>query len=185
MPVVGKSHLHDMAPQERELIISLPYRVGVWMSHMDDEEGGKDDRNEKQAMMNIINGIAESIEVPAFVREIMKEVVASKDRWQEWGKNAIDIIPDVERAADFLKQRIGAKDRRNYKRLLLKIAGSVAGAYGEFGEFDKEKGMMDRIRDWLSERGRKKQAIDFMNISSSEDAAIKKLMAALRLDEDK
>lgn len=185
MPVVGKSHLHDMTPQERELIISLPYRVGIWMSHMDDEEGGKDDRNERQAMMSIINGIAQSIEVPAFVREIMKEVVAGKDRWQDWEQNAMDIIPDAERAADFLKQDISAKDRRNYKRLLLKIAGSVAGAHGEFGEFDKKKGMIERVRDWLSERGKKKQAIDFMNISPSEDAAIKKLMAALRLDEDK
>lgn len=185
MPVVGKSHLHDMSPQERELIVGLPYRVGVWMSHMDDEEGGKDDLKEKQAMMGIINGISQSIEVPAFVREIMQEVVAHKDSWQEWKKNSLDVIPDCKRAADLLKQKISAKDRRNYKRLLLKIAGSVAGAHGEFGEMEKDKGLMGRVRDWLSDCGKKKQAIDFMNISPSEDAAIKELMAALRLDEDK
>jgi len=183
--MVGKSHLHDMSPQERELIVGLPYRVGIWMSHMDDEEGGEDDRKEREATMNIINGISQSIEVPAFVREIMQEVVTHKDSWQDWEKNSMDIIPDAKRVADLLKQQIGAKDRRNYKRLLLKIAGSVAGAYGEFGEMEKEKGLMDRVRDWLSEGSKKKQAIDFMNISPSEDAAIKELMAALRLDEDK
>ena len=47
-----------MQPEESLLIIALPYKVGVWMSHTDDVEGELDDEREMKALEHILKSIA-------------------------------------------------------------------------------------------------------------------------------
>lgn len=179
--MTGKSHLSDMSHEERELVIGLPCRVGVWMAHAEDEGGEKDDARETAALEKNIGGLAKSEKVPAFVRELLKETLARRGQWAE---DAGDVLSDCARAVKILDEKCGKADRNNFKRALKKIAYQVAGAHGEFGDFDADegKGVFGRL---LGKIGGGAKADDFMNISPGEEEALRALAAALHTDDDR
>ena len=50
--------LSDFSASELELLVSLPYKVGVYVSHADDEDGEVDDEREMAALESCIKAIA-------------------------------------------------------------------------------------------------------------------------------
>ena len=176
--MTGKSHLSDLTNEERDLIIGLPYRVGVWMGNAEDEGGDEDDAREMVALEKILADLAKMEKVPAFVRELLKETLSRRERWPDWADDTFDILPDCKKAVDVLEAKSGKADRSNFKKTLKKIALQVAGAYGEFGDFDNDegKGFVGRLIGKI--KGADK-AEDFMNISPGEEEALRNLAEVL------
>lgn len=179
------SVLSEMNPEERGLLIGLPYRVGVWMSHSDDEAGQGDDIKEMNALESIIRSIARVHEQSAFVQEVARETLARKEKWETWAAHSFDILADCEKAIDILKREVGTGDAKDYRNTLLYIAETVAAAYGEFGmgaHVDEERlgGFLTKIIGRF--RGEDQEAA-FMNISPAEDDALNRLKMALRIDD--
>ena len=176
--MTGKSHLSDLTNEERDLIIGLPYRVGVWMGNAEDEGGDEDDAREMAALEKILADLAKVEKVPAFVRELLNETLSCRDRWPDWADDTFDILPDCKKAVGVLEAKVAKADRNNFKKALKKIAFQVAGAYGEFGDFDKDegKGFVGRLIGKI--KGPDK-AEDFMNISPGEEEALRSLAEVL------
>ena len=180
------SQLSELQPEERGLLIGLPYRVGVWMSHSDDESGEADDIKEMKALEHIIKSIAKVHEQSAFVQEVAQETVSRKEKWETWAAHSFDILGDCEKAMAVLKRAVPANDLKDYRNTLINIAETVAAAYGEFGmgAEEDETSFGSFLNKVVGKFKGEAQEADFMNISPAEDDALTRLKMALRLEED-
>jgi len=179
------SELSELLPEERGLLIGLPYRVGVWMSQADDEDGEADDIREMKALEHILKSIAKVHENSVFVQEIARETLRGKNHWSQWANHSFDVLGDCEKAVAVLKNYVNDNDLKDYKATLMEIAQTVAESYGEFGLVDAgDDGGFGAVVEKITGLFSKKDANHPMNISPAEDSALSRLAAALRVDED-
>ena len=132
------SFLNDLPEQDKELIISLPYRVGVWISHSDDVGGEEADENEKTALNNILAGFTQDVFGSEVVQFVMAETVSHKESWESWSKrtNKDEISKDCSHAIEILKRYVDEKEVSAFKQRLYEIAEAVALAFREYEELD-------------------------------------------------
>ena len=177
------SILAGLSDEQMTLVVSMPYRTGMWMSHADDEDGGVDDAREMKALEASLRKVSTSKTIPVFVVEVVRETLVRRAEWDKWAENTFDIVPDARRAMEVVSTKVSRKDSVNYGRLLLTIAKAVAGAHGEFGDDldDDQKGIKAFIMKLL---GHSQKREDFMNVSPTEQAAIDRLVAAIRVSKD-
>lgn len=172
----------EMKPEDRGLLIGLPYRVGIWMSHADDEDGEGDDSRELKALEHIIRSIARAHDDNSIIDEIAQETLKRKEKWPVWAKHSFDILGDCQKAVAVLKSNAGAGDLRDYRKALVHIAEAVAAAHGEFGmdiphEESRLSAFLTKVVDRIKGEG---EEADFMNISPAEEDALIRLKTALK-----
>jgi len=178
--------LNDFPDAGRNLIISLPYIVGVYVSHADDVDGEHDDAREIAALENAIKGIAKLHEGQPLVAEIMRESLAHKDQWSHWEGRMFQAPRLAEEAIALILQVGSETNAKNYRAALMEITSAVAQAFGEFGEFDEEpsKGffgsVMDKVVGGLSTLS-EDDAGHPANISAAENSAIHQLQQAMKI----
>jgi hypothetical protein len=178
------SSLADLQPEERGLLIGLPYRVGIWISHADDEEGETDDIREMKALEHIIRSIAKVHESSAFVQQIAQQTLQRKEKWDVWAQHSFDILADCEKAVSVLKANVNDNDLKDYRNTLVQIAETVASAYGEFGmEAEDENVLGAFLGNVVGKLKGESSDQDFMNISPAEEAAIERLKTAMKTDD--
>lgn len=177
----------DFSASELELLASLPYKVGVFISHADDEDGEIDDEKEIAALEACINAIAGLHEDKPFTAEVMQQTLQMKTEWPRWAEEGIFQTPKyAQQAVVLLQGRASEQELKNYRSSLVQIATTVAQAYGEFGEFDDDDtsgGLFGGIVSKLSSAVASITADDDnqpMNVSAAEDTALAELKAALR-----
>lgn len=173
------SQLSAFTSEDAELIVSLPYRVGVSISHTEDEEGEADDEQEMEALEACINQIARIHEGSPFVSEVAAQILRSKDQWGKWSQATFNIAPECERAARILKPVVSAQELKSYKKMLLEVATAVAQAYGEFGAAPEKKGFFGRVMEKVMGSFANDDKNHPMNVSAAEDTAINAIRAAL------
>ncbi len=179
------SVLKEMQPERRGLLIGLFYRVGVWMSHTDDEAGDIDDALEMKALERVILSIAKCHDDSAFVQDVARQCVMNKEKWPNWAGHSFDILADCEKAAVILSETVNKKDAADYKETLLHIAETVAAAYGEFGmTMAQDDNILGAFLNKVTRKfgGGTSADDDFMNISPAEQRALERLRVALHLD---
>ncbi len=185
------SYLEKFTEEQRDLIVSLPYRTGLWVSESDD--GGDDDADaaEMQALENIIMGYTEDFLKSELVEEIMKSTLERKAKWAEWSEG-LDTVPrQCQQAIDAMNAHMESKEVLSFKQSLMEIATAVAMAYREL---DDEQNSVEKMKAYaryywetLMARIKKEQqpTLDSMlNISKSERAVLVKLSGALQIDMD-
>src|SRR5688572_10763054 len=176
------SFFDDFLEEELDLIISLPYRVGVWMAHVDDVETDRDDHMEIRALESILKAISKADKTAPFVAAVVEQTLTFRYVWDEWAA-----LPgferDVTRAARMVEERMPEGTGRNYRRALWLIALTVARAWGEF------KGSEDDLSDEMVLGGVINRLMDRLhdadegapeNISPAEAEALRTLRAALQ-----
>lgn len=180
------SQLGEMSPGARGLLIGLLYRVGVWISHTDDEGGESDDSRETKALEHIIRSVARVHEESAFVQEVAQETLKRRGKWELWAKHSFDILADCGKAAALLKAQVNSADRRDFCQTLLNIAEAVAAAHGEFGAGggDDENALGLFLGRVVSRFKGETQEVDFINISPAEEDALQRLRVALKMDDE-
>jgi hypothetical protein len=178
------TQLSALQPADAALLISLVYKVGIWVSHADDVDGERDDEREIQALESGIRAIAKLHENKPFTSEIAREALKRKSDWAKWTDESMSAPNDARRAVKLLQSAVSEAESKDYRAFLMEIAGAVARAHGEFGAFDDEPeggiaGLMGKIAS-----GFKGMASDDknhpMNVSAAEDSALSTLAAALK-----
>jgi hypothetical protein len=180
--------LSNFNDDQRQLLIALPYRVGLWVSSSDSSGGNEADEAEMTALTTIVTGFAEDFLKSEFVQRLMEETVAHRADWDKWVENIDEVPAECTRAVDMLSEILDRKELASFKFTMMEIANSVAMAYREAGE---ENGLgfrlqvysrllMEKLQAMLGKR--KARTVDeLLNISESEQAAIDRLARALEI----
>ncbi len=180
------SVLAQFSASELELLASLPYKAGVFVSHADDEGGEEDDAREIDALGACIRKIAEHHAHMPFTVAIMGQTLDLKMQWGSWEERSFTTPQDCMMAVSLLEGRITDDELKDFRGALIEIATSVAQAYGEFNSFDdadkKSGGFGALLKKFTG--GFSGVSVDDaghpMNVSASEGSAIDALKAALK-----
>lgn len=177
------SFFKELNADETNLIISLPYRIGHWISHVDDMEKTKrDDKWEKSALDRAISQIARKSAARSFTRKVMTEVDNNRVHWKEWATQCEEsvLFSDIGLALDIVRMKVHPKALPQYKKVLWYMALVVAQAFGEDEDPDQEMHMNHLFADlknflFASPLGKSPE-----NVSDVEKTALKKLRAAIK-----
>lgn len=169
--------LNDLSTEDQELIIRLPFRVGMWIGQSDQSGGDESAAREREALSTIVAAYAEDYLKSEFVQRVMEMTLARKHEWSEWGAN-IDAVPgECARAVQALMSRIAPRDVESLKQNLIDIGIAVAMAYCEdTGHTAAETGFLPELKRFFSILlgGFKTRTAD-ANISAAEQRALMKL----------
>lgn len=125
------SILDQLTQPERELLASLPYRVGMWISQSDEGGGAEAHDREVQALSNILHAYAEDVFGAEDLQYIISNTIMQKDRWPQWDQN-IDRVPaECAKAIKIMARHSDEKICRAFRKQLMEIAEAVALAYRE------------------------------------------------------
>ncbi|NCO04347.1 MAG: hypothetical protein GW903_09170 [Alphaproteobacteria bacterium] len=177
------SHFKKFTPEETDLIVSLAYRAGYWISHVEDlDKTKRDDKWEAAAMDKAIRRIARQHLRGSFAGEVMTKVDKGRIHWTSWQVKAKEphVLGDIQKAKDIILKHLSKKELKNYKQVLWYMGLVVAQAFGEDEDPDQEmhfNNVMKGIKEALFPA---KLAATPENMSTNEKEALKKLRAALK-----
>ncbi len=171
---------------EKQLLVSLPYKVGMWVSYADDVDGQEDDMLEARALEACIKAVARLHDDKPFVKTVAAETLRRSEDWERWGAQAFHALSEVEAAMKLLGGHLAADQLENYKAMLMEIASVVAQASGEFDSFDEDEGEEGGFADIVGKIIDGFKGLSHgdenhpMNVSASEEAALNDLRAVLK-----
>lgn len=178
--------LEHLSPKQRDLIISLPYRVGLWVSQADQQGGDDADDAELRTLENLINGFTQDVFGSELVQNVMAETWAQKARWPEWSKGVKQTLPDCKEAISILQDHYESKEISAFRQRLYDIAEAVAMAFneGETGTAEKQSSFIEKMVEKLKSIVLPKASpqitrLDY--ISQKEGKALKQLSGVLDL----
>ena len=181
--------LDDLTDEQREIIVSLPYRVGLWIS-LSDMTGGQESTTQELTVLSaIINGFAEEVFGSELVQYIMADTLSKKDEWPNWSGDSESVLYDCEIALSILADHVDDKKELGaFAVRLTEIAEAVAGAFREY----EHMSVAQRIILYMSYFVAKiKSALkkthyislkEFLSISRQERRALDALSNALSLE---
>ncbi len=179
------SFLDDISLDQRQLLVSLPYRVGLRVSQCDVSGGADSDVQELQALSNILGGIAGEVFVSETVQYVISETVEQQDYWPEWAADLGDVEDDCRRAVNILSGFVDEKEVSAFKQHLMEVGEAVALAFREneavsFFERLKLKMLYMKLNYKAKKEGWVYKSFDaFLNVSRSERAVLSGLARAL------
>ncbi len=169
-------------------LIRLPYRIGFWLSQSDQTGGDASDELEQQALESVILSYGEDVCKSEFTQSIMEKTVRLYEDWDTWTDHIEDVPKECESLIYMLSSEVSPKFLEDFKESLFEIAETVALAYREIEE--KETNFLDNVYIQIRIIQKKWDAFiksyDFsldhvLNISPSEEAALRTLKGALRI----
>jgi hypothetical protein len=177
--------LEKFSPEERTLLIRLPYRAGLWISQADDRGNPGAANDESQVLEAIIASQVSGMFHSAFAHEVMAELWAGKADWHKWDEDLSTLLADAGEAVRMINLKLARHDLDAYRATIMYIATEVAKAFREdavpptmftavSGRFRLWKG---RIGTAL--RNEPYDPIAILNISPIEDKALTDLAQAL------
>lgn len=184
------AYLDHFSADQRELLIKLPYRAGLWISASDTTGGDESQEAEKQALANIVRGFTEDFLKSEFVEEVMRESVQHRAEWDGWSHNVEAIPEEVRRGIEIAALYIDHKQLSAFKHSLIDVAMTVAMAYREFDDttpFAVQMRIYSKYWiEYLKSYVKKTQPPimdQYLNISADEHKALDQLSDALRMDQ--
>ncbi len=174
--------LEQLSPEHRDVIVHLPYRIGLWVSHSDTSGGDEAEEREKQVLSNILHGFAEDVFGSETVQHIMSATIRQKDQWPSWGENIDKVPQDCVLAVNMLRQYADEKDANAFKNHLMEIAEAVALAFRENEKLSVFSMFGMYVSYMLSARkkGRRTKSFnEFLRISAAERKALSAIAAAM------
>lgn len=183
------SFLEQLTRDERDLIVSLPYRVGWWMSQCDDSGGDESDEQEAAVLASIIEGYAREVFGSEMAQYVMIDTMMNKERWPEWAEMEFFHIPaDCEKALEILSRHGEEKDVTAFANQMVEIAEAVAMAFSEY-QFTS---IIDKIKMYYTyyvesakakKKGERYKSLhEFLSISGAERRVLLKLADALSVE---
>ena len=124
--------LDKLTADQRTLIVSLPYRAGLWVSESDQDGGEEAQQKEMTALANITEGFAEQVFGSELLQYIMDETVKGKEHWGKgWAENLDKVPGECEQALNILREHVDEKEVNAYSTRLMEIGEAVAVAFRE------------------------------------------------------
>ncbi len=173
--------LSQLTEQEREAVISLPYRVGLYVSFSDLSGGFDAQEQEMEMLTSILREFSEDFCKGEFSQKIMGHCLRSCDKWPEWSKNVETVPADAEMAIETINLALSDKSMLDFKTVLFEIAVSVAMAFREDGDAQSSGGFFTKIIGLMGigVATSAKDKLSHINVSASERKALAKLSSAL------
>lgn len=122
-----------LSPSDRELLVRLPWRVGMWVSACDSAGGGEASEAESRALRNIIVGFVEDSCKGEVVQRLMEETVSRRSEWSSWEGDLDQVPQECRIGVDSLSNVLSPRDLSSFKSNLLEIGLAVASAWNEGG----------------------------------------------------
>jgi len=175
--------LNDFSNEERMRLVSIPYRVGMWISDADDIKGSeRDDKREEKILEMAINKLSKNHRKMPFASSVMQALEKNKKQWAMWQARALeeDVLNDLQAALKAVQNSASKRDLSEYKHAVWQIAMVVAQAYDEDHDPDNEM-HVNNFFEFLGGfvfKPKLKKRPDY--ISSREKVALKKLQAVLK-----
>lgn len=184
-PSIQENILEKLGDRERKRIVSLPYRVGLWISLSDQTGGDKADAKELLALNNILIGFSQDVFGSELMQHVMEETVARRSEWEKWTADIDNVPQEAAGAVEILRQHVIEKDVGAYVTRLMEIAEAVAVAFREFDEVSsleqfKMRALYARSYVMAKLGGRPPRSFaQFVRISLSEREALNTLARSL------
>ena len=169
------------------MIVSLPYRAGIWVSMADEKGAGAARAHELKKIESVISCLSEGMFASAFVHEVIVETKLRHDQWPVWALQTGTVTDDARHVVVALQTKMMPQDAEAYVQTIMTVAYETAYA---FREFDRTVSIPIRIWVWLRlmweafiRTGNKDYRLESVaNISLAEDEAIGLLAEALHLN---
>lgn len=178
--------LDQLLPDQRTLLVSLPYRVGLFVSQSDSVGGEDADAVEMDALSSLIIAYSQEVFGAETAQYIIGETVARRAEWDEWSNDLDMVEGECFSAVDILSDAVDVKEVNAFKRSLLEIGEAVALAFREYGE---STSMIDKIRVYIHYMKSRSEAVkhgfvpmewdQYINISLEERKALQVIANAL------
>lgn len=165
-------------PDEQNLLASSVYKIGMWMSHMDDDGACEADAKEREALVQILKRSSKQFSKTPLIAELATEAMRRENYWKSWEMNTDSVLEDVTASIKLLNGRVVDNDTKAYKELILSVASSIAGAYDENVEED-EKGLWNSLSNMVVGAANPKLRNE-MNTSPAEYSALTELLELLK-----
>jgi argonaute-like protein implicated in RNA metabolism and viral defense len=120
-----------MSASESDLIVKLPFRVGLWMSRTDDAPGLLDDKLERAKLKDVITKVAKFHESSSIVRTTLAKTLSQAGKWADWSAGLDTVLADCETGLQVIKAQGGEEDMKVYRAVLMQTAICVAEAFQE------------------------------------------------------
>ena len=174
--------------EEKDLLVSLPYRVGAWISSVDDEGDDKADDQEVVAIKKVIQVTGKRHVDDTAIDDIARECLMAEGMFDTWSRQTSSILSDAKVAVELLRGRVSSKEAEDYGVFLMEIGTSVAKAFREEGYgWDDEKtsafdfsNISDKVSGFLGKVAPSSKHGE-MNVSPAEDSALTDLAKAVRI----
>lgn len=174
--------------EEKDLLVSLPYRVGIWISHVDDGGEDKADYQEVEAIKKVIQVASKKHDDNTAIDDIARSCLLAEGMFDIWARQTSSILSDAKVAVELLRGRVSTQEAENYGVFLMEIGTSVAKAFREEGYgWDEEKTsafdfskISEKVSGFLG-RVAPSSKHGEMNISPAEDSALTDLAKAVRI----
>ncbi len=180
------SFLEDLTLDQREMIVSLPYRAGLWVSYSDETGGGEADEREAQVLSNIIHAYAEDVFGAEVLQYIISETLLRKEEWKKWSQNISSVPKECAQALHILHEHLDEKDISAFKIQILEIGEAVALAFREEVPLESFADKFKLYKSYaafslknMRDKRRRKSFDEFLRISPSEREALSVLARAL------
>ena len=170
----------------QNLVMRLPFRVGLYISESDQTGGNESAEAERKALENIVTFYVEDTVKSEFAHEVMLQTLNLKSKWGEWGEDITKVPEECYAVAKAMEGIVSAKEILAFKQNLLEVGITVAQAYCEF---DENASTANKIEVYMSIFFRRLQALfqgggmpsndALLNISPSERSAINLLSDSL------
>lgn len=176
--------LDKINANHKDMIVRLPYRVGLWVSRSDVSGGPESEAHELQALSNIIHGFSEEVFGSETIQYIMHETIKRKNEWERWGDGLERVPDDCRKAIDVMREFADEKDANAFKVRLLEIGEAVALAFRE-DDVDKPVSKFSALGRYaiykLTAKGKNKAQSfeEFLNVSAGERKALEAISDAL------
>ena len=175
--------LGGFLPEEQDLLIGIFFRVGYWISHIDDTDVSDHSEGvEQKQLINALNKIAASKSATELVKELAEEAVRRAGDQARWLRHEDFLMHDVTKAVTLVSNQASEDDFMSFGKSVMFVATAVARAYREEPENDQSEGRLA----WLIEKAGSlltavsdHESYKDMNISPAEDTALHELAGAL------
>jgi hypothetical protein len=181
--------LERFTPDQRRLLVRLPYRVGAYISSSDNTGGMAADVQEKMALRTLLTAFVQDTLKSQEIQELMEETITKQSEWPQWVDDLDNVPDECRQIVDLLNDCLSAKEIGAFKSNLIEIALTVAMA---FREVDVTASNVEKLKVYSNlwiERWRAfvggKALIgsdEVLNVSAAEKAALVKLGHALQRD---
>lgn len=169
----------QLSPEDEQILISLPYRAGLYVSFSDVTGGWEAQEKELQSLTGILRQFSEDFCKTEIAQKALMETLRARAQWPAWS-HKIETVPDeAARIIKILSGHLSEKDVAAFKETIVDIALAVAMAFHENVPLSLDDPPRASIFSRLLGTKEKHDPLAHMNISKSERAALDRLCKAM------
>lgn len=177
----------QFSQEDEATLVSLPYRVGLYVSFADTTGGFEAQEAELQSLSNILREFAEDFCKSEFSQKVLMETLRVRGLWPSWSQNIGAAPEECRRIIDLLEIHFDNRALRAFKEVLVEIALAVAMAFREGGAEHAKKelrlsGFGEILRNVIDLVRMNANSAPHMNISKNEQIALERLCKAMNFN---